>query len=190
MAAILFSNPQPYAIFACLVRVMSCCQFLAVFSALMWATYCQPTHTPINCVFHSLLVASIMSVGEQALEDDPGVAPFLCGFTVGDDALAPGGEEWFTLTVDEKICSVAAYFSMISMLGELCLVLHNTLYTHPTGQISSPALSKTQREQIVVRFTAQRLPPVVEKLSFEVRWRDRFIMCASSWIRWVCDMVQ
>ena len=131
-----------------------------------------------------------MSVGEQALEDDPGVAPFLCGFTVGDDALAPGGEEWFTLTVDEKICSGGAYFSMISMLGELCLVLHNTLYTHPTGQISSPALSKTQREQIVVRFTAQRLPPVVEKLSFEVRWRDRFIMCASSWIRWVCDMVQ
>ena len=86
---------------------------------------------PCQMRFHSLLVSSIMSVGEQALEDDPGVAPFLCGFTVGDDTLAPGGQEWFTLTADEEICSGGTFFTMISMLGKLYLVLHNTLHTTP-----------------------------------------------------------
>ena len=97
---------------------------------------------PCQMRFHSLLVPSIMSVGEQALEDDPGVAPFVCGFTVGDDALAPGGQEWFRLMADEEICSGGTFFTMISMLGELYLVLHNTLYTTPDLTDFSPSLSK------------------------------------------------
>ena len=56
-------------------------------------------------------------MGEQALAGDADVAPFLCGFTLGEDALGPAGEEWFTLLVDEKHCKGDIYFSMASMLG-------------------------------------------------------------------------
>lgn len=62
----------------------------------------------------------VVSVGEQALQDDENVIENLCALTFGQDPLAPAGEEWFTLLVDENICSDGIFFSMASMLGEWC----------------------------------------------------------------------
>lgn len=62
----------------------------------------------------------MVTVGEQALQDDKEIFQFVCGFTFSEEPLPPAGEEWFTLLVDENTCSGDINFSMISMLGELC----------------------------------------------------------------------
>ena len=73
-------------------------------------------------------MSSIVSVGEQALADDKNVAPYLCGLAFGEDALAPAGQEWFTLLVDEEICSGDIFFSMASMLGGLYRITRYILH--------------------------------------------------------------
>lgn len=62
---------------------------------------------------------SIVLFCEQAFQYDDDVAPFLCGFTSGSEALLPGGEEWFEVTLDDKICPDGALFTLAGMLGEL-----------------------------------------------------------------------
>lgn len=60
----------------------------------------------------------ILRGGAQARADDKDVTPYLCGYTVGSDILSPGGEEFFTLEVDENKCGDGAWLTVVSMLGK------------------------------------------------------------------------
>lgn len=76
----------------------------------------------------------MVSLGEQELQFDEEIFQFVCAFSVNEDGLAPAGEKWFTLLVDENICSDGIYFSMFSMLGELFRTRWEKRRTHLAGR--------------------------------------------------------